>query len=147
MHRIGSRTYVGETDEVVTLTTTESDGGQVTVTVNGQDLGADRQFPLPGNPGAVVEMQITLAGPQGATCVVGIATVDGGSDGDFLICQQHNPMPVNAYTFSVAAAGALTALAKVRELVSAPRTRVPAKKRIGQPRSRKEKAARKGGGQ
>src|SRR5688572_11398824 len=105
MHRIGSRTYVGEPNEVVTLTTTVSNGGQVSVTVNGQDLGTVRKFPLPASPGAVAQMQITLSGPQGATCVVGIATVDGGSDGDFLICQQHNPMPVHTYTFSVAAAG------------------------------------------
>ena len=145
MHRIGSRTYVGEPNEVVTLTTTVSNGGQVMVKVGGQDLGATRQFPLPGSPGAVVELQITLAGPLGATCVVGIATVDGGSDGDFLICQQHNPMPVHTYAFSVAAAGALTALAEARGLAPKPRVKGAVKK-TSQPKKAKERAGRKGGG-
>ena len=110
MHRLESRTYVGQPDEKVTVTTQLHGGGQVDVMVNGQSIGASGQFALPATPGDRVKMQITLIGPLGASCVVGIATVDGGTDGDFLLCQTHNPAPVNFYTFSVAAAEAVRAI-------------------------------------
>lgn len=120
MHRVESRTYVGQPNEIVTLTTQVSGGGQVSVIVNGQDIGAARQFPLPGTAGDRVKFQVALMGPLGASCVVTISTVDGGSDGDFLMCQAHNPAPVNFYTCSVAAAMALRAFGVTRGLPPAP---------------------------
>jgi hypothetical protein len=141
MHRIESRTYVGQPSEIVTLTTQVDGGGQVSVVVDGQDIGAARQFPLPTAPGTRLKWQITLMGPQGATCVVGIATVDGASDGDFLMCQAHNPAPVNFYTSSVAAAPALEALATARR---ARARKAPAKGR--KKRAKSSKPTRKGRG-
>src|SRR5213596_1607525 len=114
MHRLESRTYIGQPGETVSLTTQVDGGGQVGVTVDGQDLGAGRQFSLPPNPGDGVKLQIALVGPLGASCVVGIAVVDDGSDGDLLMCQAHNPAPVHFYTFAVAAVGALARLARVK---------------------------------
>jgi hypothetical protein len=113
MHRVQSRTYVGQPRETVSVTTTVSGGGQVTVTVGGPPL-VGGQFQLPNTPGASVRMQIALAGRQGASCVVTISVVDGGSDTDFLLCSVFNPAPVNFYDFSVAAAGAVKSLAAVR---------------------------------
>jgi hypothetical protein len=114
MHRLESRTYIGQPNERVSLTTQLDGGGQVSVVVDGQDLGAGRQFSLPPNAGDGVKFQIALVGPLGASCVVGISLVDGGSDGDFLICQTHNPAPVNFYTCSVAGMSALRTLAQLR---------------------------------
>jgi hypothetical protein len=59
------------------------------------------------------QLQITLFGPDGATCVVGISTVDGGADGDLLICQAVNPPPSHFYSFTVAPASAMTAFMKL----------------------------------
>ena len=112
MHRLQSRTYVGHPGETVTVTTTVHGGGQVVVNIGGQSAGS--QFQLPSAPGAAVRMDIALAGPQGASCVVGIATVDGGSDPDFLMCTVFNPAPVNQYTFSVAAQAAVVAFGAAR---------------------------------
>ena len=115
MHRLQSRTYVGQPGESVSVTTTVHGGGQVSVSIGGQPVGA--QFQLPGAPGAAVRMDIALAGPQGASCVVGIATVDGGSDPDFLMCTVFNPAPVNQYSFSVAASAAVAAFGAARAAV------------------------------
>jgi hypothetical protein len=125
---VDSRTYVGQPNERVTLTTQLSGGGQASVVVNGQDIGAARQFSLPPNPGDRVKFQVSLLGPLGASCVVGISTVDGGSDGDFLMCQAHNPAPVNFYTCSVVGATALRALAQARGLQPSPATSARARK-------------------
>jgi hypothetical protein len=140
MHRVDSRTYVGQPNETVTLTTSLSGGGQVSVIVNGQDIAAVRQFALSANPGDRVKFQVALMGPLGASCVVIISPVDGASDGDFLMCQAHNPAPVNFYTCSVAAVPALNALGLARGVV-----------RTAQPKKHKKKAAKdrgkkKGGG-
>jgi len=113
MHRVQGRTYVGQPGETVAVNATASGGGQATVTVHGQPL-SDGQFPLPNAPGASVRMQIALAGPQGASCVVAISVVDGGADTDFLLCSVFNPAPVNFYDFSVAAAAAVRSLAKAK---------------------------------
>ena len=59
-------------------------------------------------------MDIALGGPQGATCVVGIATVDGGSDPDFLMCTTFNPAPVHQYSLSVAPTAAVVAFAAAK---------------------------------
>ena len=120
MHRLESRTYVGQPNERVTVTTQLHSGGQVDVMVNGQSIGASGQFSLPATAGDRVKMQITLIGPLGASCVVGVATVDGGTDGDFLLCQTHNPAPVNFYTFSVAAAAAVRAIVNTKAAKAKP---------------------------
>ncbi len=115
MHRIQSRTYIGQPSETVSVNTTVHGGGQVSVTVGGQPL-AGNQFQLPATAGATVRMQIALVGPQGASCVVAIAVVDGGSDADFLLCSVFNPAPVNFYDFSVAAAAAVATFATAKDL-------------------------------
>ena len=115
MHRLQSRTYVGQPGESVSVTTTVHGGGQASVTIGGQPVGS--RFQLPSTPGAAVRMDIALAGPQGASCVVGIATVDGGSDPDFLMCTVFNPAPVNQYSFSVAAPAAVAAFGAARAAV------------------------------
>jgi hypothetical protein len=114
MQRLQSRTYVGKPRETVSLQTTVGGGGQVRITVGGQPV-AGGQFQLPGTAGATARMQIALAGPQGASCVVGISVVDGGSDTDFLLCSVFNPLPVSFYDFSVAPAAVLTTLADAKE--------------------------------
>ena len=123
MHKVDSRTYIGQPNETVSLTTQLGGGGQISVVVDGQDLGGGRRFPLPPDPGDRVKLQIMLVGPLGATCVVSISTVDGASDGDFLMCQAHNPAPVNFYTCSVAQPSALTAFAKLKSRAGAKRKR------------------------
>ena len=116
MHRLESRTYIGEPNETVTLTTQVDGGGQVSVMVDGQDLGNGRQCSLPSNPGDRVKLQIALVGPLAASCVVAISVVDGGSDGDFLMCQAHDPAPVHFYTVAVAA---IAAIAKFADVIGA----------------------------
>jgi hypothetical protein len=140
MHRVDSRTYVGQPNEIVTLTTQVSGGGQVSVIVNGHDIGAARRFPLPLNAGDRVKFQVALMGPLGASCVVTISTVDGGSDGDFLMCQTHNPAPVNFYSCSVAAGPALQALAVVKGQQPEPQPKKKGKKKSA------KAGAKKGGG-
>ena len=61
-------------------------------------------------------MEIALVGPQGASCVVGIAVVDGRSDPDFLMCSTFNPAPVNQYDFSVAASAAVAAFGAAKAM-------------------------------
>jgi hypothetical protein len=116
VHRLRSNTYVGEPAEVVSLTTTVDGGGQIKVTLDGRDLGGAKSFTLPPASGGQATLQIALAGPLGAACVVEIKTVDGGSDGDLLLCQALTPAPVHLYSFSVAGAVAVNALAGVRGL-------------------------------
>ena len=120
MHRVQSRTYVGQPNETVTVTTAVNGGGQVTVTVNGQPI-AGGQFRLPGTPGAGVRMQIALAGPQGASCVVTIAAVDGATDPDFLLCSVFDPLPFNLYDFSAAAVTAVASFGAARAATLAAR--------------------------
>jgi hypothetical protein len=154
MHRTDGRTYIGQPREVVTVTTQVSGGGQAAVIVNGVDMGPKGQFPLPPDPGDRIKWQIALMGPLGATCVVGTAVVDSGSDSDFLICQAHNPAPVHFYTCSVVQAPALRALRGIRGAKGArkapkrskPPTKTAAKKKVAAKKSAKKKAARKRGG-
>ncbi len=114
MHRISSRTYVGEPNETVSLTTQGGGGAQISVTLDGQSIGGNTPFNLPASPGSQSTLQIALVGPVGASCVVGISVVDDGSDGDFLLCQVHNPAPVHFYSLSVASAAALATFATVK---------------------------------
>jgi len=125
MHRVDSLTYVGAPNEAVTLSTRVNGGGQITVTLDGQPIQPNSTFPLPAAPGGHRALQIGLFGPIGASCAVGIATVDGGTDGDFLVCQPHTPAPTHNYSFTVAAQAAINAF---RQLKSG----ATAKKRGGQ---------------
>jgi len=100
--------------ETVTLTTTTDGGGQVDVTLDGQDMGATRQFQLP-SPAGTRKLQIALAGPRDATCVVGIAVVDGASDGDLLMVSSTDLRPVHFYEFSAASTRAVSALAALKK--------------------------------
>jgi|SRR5262245_51032338 len=115
MHRLQSRTYVGQPGETVSVGTTVDGGGQVSVTVGGQTV-VNGQFQLPPTPGSTVRMQIALAGPQGASCVVPITVVDGAADTDFLLCSVFNPAPVHFYDFAVAGAAAVAALAGAKNV-------------------------------
>jgi hypothetical protein len=131
MHRLDSRSYVGEPGETVTVTTQLDGGATVSVTVHGQDLGTGGQFTLPSTPGERLKMQVALAGSLGASCVVTIVEVDGGSDTDFLICQAHDPAPVHFYTFSVAASAAVANFARAvgKSRVKPSRTRTAGAKK------------------
>ena len=140
MHRIESRSYVGQSREIVTVTTRVTGGAQAAVIVDGVDMGQQADFQLPDHPGDRIKWQIGLMGPLGATCVVGIAVVDGSADGDFLICQAHNPAPVHFYTCSVIQAPEMRALRKIR------RTKVARKARgrkTAAKRTAKDTAVRK----
>ena len=110
MHKVDARTYVGQPNEIVTLATVAAGGGQIAVTLDGQPIPANTQFPLPGAPGGGRTLQVALAGPNGASCAVGISTVDPGTDGDMIVVRAHTPAPVHFYGFSVAAAESLDAL-------------------------------------
>lgn len=144
MHRVDSRTYIGKPNETVTLTTKVSGGGVVAVVVNGEDIGAARTFSLPPTPGERVKFQISLMGPLGADVVVSIAVVDGGLDGDFLMCQPHNPAPVNFYTCSVGVTESIDALAEIRGLAPTPVPEFVAAGRKG--KKGKKGKGKKGGG-
>src|SRR5437879_4000357 len=84
MHRLDLRTYAGSPGETVTVATNVQGSGSVTVELDGQDIGGQRQFQLKNNPGDQTEMRITLFGATGDSCTVGVSTVDGGTDGDLL---------------------------------------------------------------
>jgi hypothetical protein len=128
MHRVESRTYIGEPGETVTLTTQLDGGGVVSVTVDGTDIGAARSFTLP-TAGGARKLQIALVGPLGASCVVTIAAVDGALDGDFLMCQAHDPAPVHFYSFAVAAPAVVASFALA--------VGAPVAKKAGRKRGRK----------
>ncbi|MEO7192085.1 MAG: hypothetical protein ABI051_13620 [Vicinamibacterales bacterium] len=116
MHRLRSNVYVGQPGEAVGLSTAVHRGGQIVVTLDGEALSGG-SFTLPATAGHQVNLQIALAGPRGASCVVGISTVDnvdGGTDGDLLLCQPLTPAPVHRYSFSVASAAAVVSLGGLR---------------------------------
>lgn len=143
MHRIQSRTYVGQPRETVTVSTVTSAGGQARVTVGGQPV-VNGQFQLPSTPGATLRMQVALAGPQGASCVVTIAVVDGGADTDFLLCSTFNPAPVNFYDFSVAANTAVSAFAAARRAPVSPAPAVPPARAPRRKAAKKKTTRRRG---
>ena len=148
MHRVQSRTYVGQPGEIATVTTTTGAGGQVRVSVGGRPV-VGGQFPLPNTPGATARMQIALAGPQGASCLVSIGSVDGTADSDFLLCTTFNPAPVNFYDFAVAAASAVANLARARGVpvvgaATAAARPGSAKPRLPKRAARKARVSRKG---
>ena len=147
MHRLGAGTYLGELEEAVTLTTQLDGGGQGRVTLDGEDMGDEREFTLPADAGDRSTLQITLSGPLGATCVVTIAVVDGATDGDFLICQAHDPKPVHTYTFDAAAKEVIAkfAIAIGAATIAAPGAGAGAKVKKGA-KGKKAKTTKKGGG-
>jgi hypothetical protein len=110
--------------------------------VDGVDMGQQADFELPDNPGDRIKWQIALMGPLGATCVVGIAVVDDSADGDFLICQAHNPAPVHFYTCSVIQAPDMRALRGIRrvKVVAKARGRKTAAKRTSTKTATRKKA-------
>jgi hypothetical protein len=114
VHRIKMNTYLGQPGEAVQVTTATHGGGRVRVALDGQDLGATRTFTLPDTPGEQAAVHIDLAGPLGASCGVGISPVDGGTDGDFLLCQAFNPMPAGDYSFQVGSAAGVKAFGALR---------------------------------
>ena len=114
MHRTGSRTYVGEPGETVTVRTRVSDGGQASVFVNDVDMGPNARFQLPSDPGSHVEWKVQLTGKRDAKCVPTITIVDGSFDDDLLICTIHDPSPVHLYECTVALASAMRAPSRVR---------------------------------
>jgi hypothetical protein len=139
MHKVSGLFYIGQLNETVSLMTHLAAGGQINVTLDGQPITGNTQFQLPANQGNERILQVGLFGPTGASCVVGISVVDGGSDADFLICQTHTPAPAHTYTFSVPPAASLTAFAGVRAAKvaktmkkgrkpNAPRAKTPARR-------------------
>lgn len=114
MHRIKRNTYVGQPGELVQVTTITHNGGRVRLLLDGNDLGNTRRFSLPRGAGAQRDLRIDLAGPVGASCGIGIAPVDGGTDGDFLLCQPFNPQPGSDYSFQVAGEASVVAFGSLK---------------------------------
>ena len=114
MHRIQRHEYVGQPGELVRVATITQGGGRVRLTLDGQDIGNVRSFSLPNAPAPDRHLRIDLAGPLNASCGVGISTVDGGSDGDFLLCQAFNPLPSSDYTFKVASLASVAAFGALK---------------------------------
>ena len=141
MHRVGDRRYVGGPGETVTVTTQVAGGGQESRDVDGQPL-LGNQFPLPGGAGGTRRLRITLVGPVGASSVVGIAVVDGGQDGDLLLCQPHDPAPVQFYDFAVAPRAALESLGRMRTAREKVQEPPAAKARKARPPRKTKKAAK-----
>jgi hypothetical protein len=112
MHRLEHRTYAGAPGETVTVDTEVEGGGAVTVFVDGDKTEEDPIFTLKATAGAETQMQISLIGAEGESCVVHISQVDGGSDPDLLLCQRLDPAPIHQYRFIVTAANAIAALAR-----------------------------------
>jgi hypothetical protein len=142
MHRLHDRRYVGAPGETATVTTEVAGGGQVSLDLDGQAFPGG-EFTLPGGVGST-RLRIVLVGPEGASCVVGIAVVDGGQDGDLLLCLPHDPVPVQFYDFAVAPASAIDRLGTIREVAAAVRRR-PAAKPPGARKTAKPTKTRKPG--
>ena len=114
MHRLASLEYAGQPGEQATVSAQVGGSGAVVIKVDGVAQNNPAQFALKPNAGDRTEMIITLVGAVGETCVVQISTVDGGSDGDFLMCQVHDPRPEHTYNFHVAPAQAIRRLVAVK---------------------------------
>jgi len=110
MHRIGIRRYAGAPGEAATVRTQPSGSGAVKFVLDGVDHGSTSpfQFNLDTAAGHSSQLSIGLFGAVGETCRVDISTVDGGSDGDLLVAEPHDPFPVHDYTFITLAANSLS---------------------------------------
>ena len=135
MHLLENRTYAGAPGETVTVETEVEGGGSVTVVIDGTEVEEDPVFVLKPNPGDETHMRVALFGAVGESCVVRISEVDGGSDGDLLLCQSLDPAPIHRYRFIVTPASAVAALRR------AARSRAAARPRAG--RSRRKVARRR----
>lgn len=114
MHRLEIGTYAGAPREIAALTLNVAGSAQVRVAVDGVDIGPERAVELKSAPGEQTQVQVALFGAVGDSCVVGWSKVDGGIDGDLLVCQPHDPAPIHFYTFIVVQQASLKALARVR---------------------------------
>ena len=91
-----------------------------------------------GAPGETVVVETEVEGGGAVTIViVRIRAVDGGSDGDLLLCQSLDPAPIHRYRFIVTPVSAVSALA------SAARSRGAAPTTRGKQRGRKATSRRK----
>lgn len=113
MHRLQHRVYAGSPGEAVTVRTTVQGGGAVTVVIDGVTSDQNPTFPFKPNPGDETHMRVALVGAVGESCVVSITEVDGGSDGDLLLCQSLDPAPIHLYRFIVTSARAMRTLENV----------------------------------
>jgi hypothetical protein len=117
MHRLEARRYLGGPAETVSVTTQVEGGGQIAVKLDGQQLVTPARFELPA-PTGTRNLEVGLAGPIDAACVVRIATVDnvpGNVDVDLLMRSASAPAPVHFYDFIVpppAAANTVLAMRK-----------------------------------
>lgn len=132
MHVLDKRVYAGSPGELAKVDTTEKNGGAVTLRLDGVIVSEDPSFNLRSTPGDERTLEILLTGATGASCVVVITTVEGGADGDLLMCQLSDPFPRHVYRFITTPAGAIAALGATR---GAPRAAGPA------PRAAAKKAA------
>jgi hypothetical protein len=73
MHRLNIGRYVGVPGEVVTLRLNVHGSGAVAATLDGQDLGAGRQFRLKTSAGEEPLLQLALFGATGESCFVGVS--------------------------------------------------------------------------
>ena len=101
MHRLENRVYAVDPGETVRFGTRPNGSAAVRVQVDGVEASENGSFIVSGTPGDQSQLTISLFGAPGTTCVVGIADVDGGTDGDMLVCQSHDPAPVHFYRFIV----------------------------------------------
>jgi hypothetical protein len=109
MHRLENRVFAAEPNEAV-IYETDPDGGAVRVQIDGVEAEHNGTFALSPTPGDQRQLTVTLFGESGTTCFVGIRTVDGGVDGDLLVCQPHDPAPVHFYRFIVVPPKALATI-------------------------------------
>jgi hypothetical protein len=141
MHRLQNRVYAGSPGETVTVRTTVQEGGAVTVVIDGINSDQNPTFSLKPNPGDETHMRVALLGAVGESCVVSISEVDGGSDGDLLLCQSLDPAPIHLYRFIVTSARAMRTLQDiVRRGAPAPSTA-----RIERTEQRPAESSRKSG--
>jgi hypothetical protein len=139
MHLLEDRTYAGEPSETVRVETEVHGGGHVTVAIDGVQVDSDPTFTLKPDSGQETIMRIGLIGAEGESCVVTISEVDGGTDGDLLLCQSLDPAPVHRYRFIVTPAAAVASLRRAarrrtrkaapRRARKAPKTRKTPKRR------------------
>ena len=130
MHLLENRTYAGAPGETVVVETEVEGGGAVTIVIDGVQVDEDPTFNLKPNPGDEIHMRVALFGAVGESCVVRIRNVDGGSDGDLLLCQSLDPAPIHRYRFIVTPASAVSALAgAARSRGAGPTTRGKQRKR------------------
>jgi hypothetical protein len=110
MQLLENRTYAGAPGETVRVESDVEGGGAVTVVIDGIEVSEDPTFTLKATPGEETHMRIALFGAAGDACVVHISEVDGGSDGDLLLCQSLDPAPIHRYRFIVTPAAAVASL-------------------------------------